>query len=48
MNIADNIKRLRKERLLTQEQLSEALGITVGAVYKWEKIAQKESCGGVK
>ena len=36
MNIADNIKRLRKERFLTQEQLSEALGITVGAVYKWE------------
>ena len=44
MNIADNIKRLREERLLTQEQLSEALGITVGAVYK----SQKESCGGVK
>ena len=34
--LAENIKRLRKERLLTQEQLSEALGVTVGAVYKWE------------
>ncbi len=32
----ENIKRRRKERGLTQEQLSEALGVTVGAVYKWE------------
>ena len=36
MKIADNIKRLRKERSLTQEQLAEALKVTVGAVYKWE------------
>lgn len=36
IKIADHIKRLRKERSLTQEQLAEALKVTVGAVYKWE------------
>ncbi len=36
MRLAENIRRLRKERSLTQEQLSEALGVTPGAVYKWE------------
>ena len=36
MTLAENIRRFRKERLLTQEQLSEALGVTPGAVYKWE------------
>ena len=36
MKLAENIKRLRKERKLTQEQLAEVLGVTVGAVYKWE------------
>lgn len=34
--LANNIRRFRKERLLTQEQLAEALGVTAGAVYKWE------------
>jgi len=34
--LADNIRALRKARGLTQEQLAEALGVTVGAVYKWE------------
>ncbi len=34
--LADNIKKLRREHSLTQEQLAEALGVTVGAVYKWE------------
>ena len=36
MMLAENIRRLRKERLLTQEQLAEVLGVTTGAVYKWE------------
>ena len=36
MKLAGNIRKFRKERFLTQEQLSEALGVTAGAVYKWE------------
>ena len=36
INLASNIREFRKQRNLTQEQLAEALGITVGAVYKWE------------
>ena len=37
MKLAENIKSFRKERKMTQEQLAEALGVTVGAVHKWEK-----------
>lgn len=36
MKIAENIRTLRKQHSFTQEQLSEALGVTVSAVYKWE------------
>ena len=36
MKLAENIKRLRKEKGITQERLAEALGVTVGAAYKWE------------
>lgn len=34
--IAENIRTYRKQRGLTQEQLAEVLGVSVGAVYKWE------------
>ena len=34
--LSENIRKFRKERGLTQEQLAEVLGVTVGAVYKWE------------
>ncbi len=36
LKLAENIRAFRKERSLTQEQLSEVLGVTAGAVYKWE------------
>ena len=34
--LSENIRAFRKQRQLTQEKLAEALGVTVGAVYKWE------------
>ena len=36
MMLAENIRRFRKQRSLTMEQLAESLGVTAGAVYKWE------------
>lgn len=41
IKLAENIKVFRKERKMTQEQLAEALGVTVGAVYKWEQDISK-------
>ncbi len=35
-NISENIRFYRKEKNLTQEQLAEAMGVSVGAVSKWE------------
>lgn len=37
LNIGENIKRLRREKGMTQEQLAELLNITSAAVSKWEK-----------
>ena len=36
-NFSENIKALRKEQQLTQEQLAEAMGLSAGAIYKWEQ-----------
>ena len=36
LTLAENIRAFRKARRLTQEQLAEVLGVTTGAVYKWE------------
>lgn len=36
LSLGKNIRKMRKERGLTQESLAEALGVTNGAVYKWE------------
>lgn len=36
-NFFENVRTLRKQRGMTQEQLAEAMGVTVGAVYKWEQ-----------
>lgn len=36
VKLAENIKRFRKGARMTQEQLAEAMGVSVSAVYKWE------------
>ena len=36
LKLTENIKRYRKEMGLTQDGLAEALGVTIGAVSKWE------------
>jgi len=35
--IADNIRNMRKQQNMRQEQLAEALGVSIGAVSKWER-----------
>ncbi len=37
MNIGENIRRLRREKELTQETLAEFLGVTFQSVSKWER-----------
>ncbi len=36
LQLGQNIRLLRKKNGFTQERLAEAVGVTVGAVYKWE------------
>lgn len=36
IKLSENIRKFRKERKMTQEQLAEAMGVSVSAVYKWE------------
>lgn len=36
IKLSGNIRKFRKEKGMTQEQLAEALGVTVGAISKWE------------
>ena len=45
-HVADQICFYRRQEGLTQEQLAEALGMTPGAVYKWEAgLSQPELAG---
>ncbi len=37
IRIAENIRTMRKRRDMMQEQLAEALGVSIGAVSKWER-----------
>ena len=34
--LAENIRLFRRKKAMTQEHLAEMLGVTVGAVHKWE------------
>ena len=34
--LTENIRQFRRARQMTQEQLAEVLGVTVGTVCKWE------------
>ena len=36
LKLAENIKHFRKSAKMTQEQLAEAMGVSISAVYKWE------------
>ena len=36
MNLSENLKRIRKENNLSQEQLAERLGVSRQSVSKWE------------
>lgn len=36
LTLSENIRKFRKQKNMTQEQLAETMGVTVGAVHKWE------------
>lgn len=36
VKLSENLKRLRREREMMQEQLAEVMGVSISAVYKWE------------
>ena len=36
LNIGENLRKLRREKDLTQEQLAELLGVTFQSVSRWE------------
>ena len=36
IRLSENIRKCRKQLGLTQEQLAEAMGVSIGAVHKWE------------
>jgi DNA-binding XRE family transcriptional regulator len=40
LKLNENIKKYRKSMNLTQEELAEAFGVTVGAVSKWESACE--------
>lgn len=37
LHLSENIRKLRKQHNITQEQLAESLDVTIGAVSKWER-----------
>ena len=45
INLSENIRKYRKAMALTQEELAEAMGVTVGAVHKWETGASTPEIG---
>lgn len=36
LKLSENIQAMRRARRMTQEQLAEAMGVSIGAVSKWE------------